>query len=345
MSDGALGGSAGERSPAGVVRRKTSLISRERRLSRSFAAAAALLATARLGWAAGDTAPAVQPATPGAATADPAGEPSGRQGAIDAFVAGWAERVRRARETQPDWSSPLVTTTGMLEQRLRFDLAYQHAGNATDTTVIDGGRGLDLIVSETNEVQIAAIPYDIRTAPGGKGALAGFADWPFLRVKQRLASSPASDGNYVLTTWLQVQAPAGIAALSNNAWTFLPTLAFGKGWGSFDVQGTVGGVLPVAHTDKLGQQIVSNIALQYHVLGLLWPQLEVNWTHFAGGQRHRLNQVFLTPGLVIGRFPITDVGRLTIGFGYQSAIAPRFRAKPLTPADDHAWLFTSRLNF
>jgi hypothetical protein len=320
------------------------LISRERRLSRSLAAAVALLATTRFGWAAGDPAPASQPATPGAA-ADPAGDSSEHHGAIDAIVAGWAERVRRARETQPDWSSPLVTTTGMLEQRLRFDLAHQHAGNATETTVIDGGRGLDLIVSETNEVQIAAIPYDIRTAPGGKGALAGFADWPFLRVKQRLASSPASDGNYVLTAWLQVQAPTGIAALSNNAWTFLPTLAFGKGWGSFDLQGTVGGVLPVAHTDRLGQQIVTNLALQYHVLGVLWPQLEVNWTHFVGGQRHGLNQVFLTPGLVVGRFGITGVGRLTLGIGYQSAIAPPFHAKPLTPAFDHAWLFSSRLNF
>jgi hypothetical protein len=211
--------------------------------------------------------------------------------------------------------------------------------------VIDGGRGLDLIVSETNEVQIAAIPYDTRTGPGGKGALSGIADWPFLRVKQRLASSPANDGNYVLTTWLQVQAPSGIAALSNSAWTFLPTLAFGKGLGNFDIQSTVGGVLPVAHTDRLGQQIVTNVALQYHVLGVLWPQLEANWTHFIGGQRHGLNQVFLTPGLVVGRFAIADLGRPTLGIGYQTALAPRFRAKPLTPAYDHAWLFSSRLNF
>ncbi|HEV2549080.1 MAG TPA: hypothetical protein VGU20_17190 [Stellaceae bacterium] len=284
-------------------------------------------------------------ASAASAADDPLSNSAGHQGAVGADLAGLAERVRRAQATQPDWSSPLVTTTGMLEQRLRFDLAHQHAGNATDTTVIDGGRGLDLIVSETNEVQIAAIPYDIRTGPAGKGALAGFADWPFLRVKQRLASSPASDGNYVLTTWLQVQAPAGVAALSNNAWTFLPTLAFGKGCGSFDVQGTIGGVLPVAHTDKLGQQIVTNVALQYHALGVLWPQLEVNWTHFVGGQRHGLNQIFLTPGLVVGRFHIADVGRLTVGVGYQSAVAPPFRATPLTPAFDHAWLFSSRLNF
>jgi hypothetical protein len=329
MFDGVPGESAGDAASASLASRRNTLSARERPKSRTIVAGiAASFAASGPAWGADDPAPPSLPPAP--AIAEPAS---------------WAKTVRRARETQPDWSSPLVTTTGMLEQRLRFDLAYQHAGNATETTVIDGGRGLDLIVSETNEVQIAAIPYDIRTAPGGKGALAGVADWPFLRVKQRLASSPASDGNYVLTAWLQVQAPTGIAALSNNAWTFLPTLAFGKGWGSFDLQGTVGGVLPVAHTDRLGQQIVTNLALQYHVLGVFWPQLEVNWTHFVGGQRHGLNQLFLTPGLVVGRFPITDVGRLTIGFGYQSAIAPRFHAKPLTPAFDHAWLFTSRLNF
>jgi hypothetical protein len=104
-------------------------------------------------------------------------------------------------------------------------------------------------------------------------------------------------------------------------------------------------VLPVAHTGTLGQQIVSNVALQYHALGVLWPQLEVNWTHFVGGQRHGLNSIFLTPGLVVGRFQIADVGRLTLGIGYQSAIAPSFRAKPLTPAFDRALLFSSRLNF
>jgi hypothetical protein len=313
---------------------------------RSLAAgAAALIVTAPLAWAAGDPAPASLPTKPSSALSDATDGSAERDRAIDAIVAGWAERVRRARATQPDWSSPLVTTTGMLEHRLRFDLANQHAGNGTANTVIDGGRGLDLIVSETNEVQIGAIPYDIRTGPGGKGALAGIADWPFLRVKQRLASSPASGSNYVLTTWLQVQAPTGIAAFSNNAWTFLPTLAFGKGWASFDVQGTVGGVLPLTHTDRLGQQIVTNVAAQYHVLGVLWPQLEVNWTHFVGGQRDRLNQIFLTPGLVVGRFQISDIGRLTLGVGYQSAITPRFRAKPLTPAFDRAWLFSSRLNF
>ena len=35
----------------------------------------------------------------------------------------------------------------------------------------------------------------------------------------------------------------------------------------------------------------------------------------------------------------------TFGGGYQIALAPAYRAKPLTPAYDRAWLLTIRLNF
>jgi hypothetical protein len=83
----------------------------------------------------------------------------------------------------------LVTTTGLLEQRLRFDVSGQNAGNGTNTTMVDGGKGLDLIVSDSNEIQIAAPPYDVRTTPTGHGAFNGFGDWAFLRGEQRLASS------------------------------------------------------------------------------------------------------------------------------------------------------------
>jgi len=280
-----------------------------------------------------------------------AGAP-GDADAVTNYLASWSDRAARARATQPTWSSPLVTTTGLLEQRVRFDLYEERSGNGTNTALIDGGRGLDLIVGDNSEIQLAAAPYLIRSgAPasgiGGKpiAPLTGFADWPFLRLEQRLASSPASEGNYVLTTWLQIQSPTGIAPLTNSAWTYLPTLAFGKGWGAFDIQATVGGVLPAAHAATLGHQIQTNVAFQYHVLDLLWPQLEVNWTYYPDGLRGGLNQVYLTPGLVVGRFSLSKDLKLTIGAGYQIAVAPTYRASPLTPAYNNNWVFTTRLNF
>ncbi len=267
-------------------------------------------------------------------------------GSVAAYFAHWFDHVRAARASQPEWSSPVVTTTALLEERFRFDTAFQHAGNGADTTVLDGGKGLDLIISGTQEVQIATVPYDIRSSnAAGKGQLTGFADWPFFRFKQRLASSPASEGDYILSAWLQVQAPVGITALTNRAWTLLPTLGYGKGWGPFDIQGTVGAVIPTAYEGKTGTQIVNNIAFQYHALGILWPQLEVNWTYYPDGQRGGKNQVFLTPGLVVGRLSLTERLKLTVGVGYQSAVTPNYRASPLTPTYNHAWILTSRLSF
>lgn len=250
-----------------------------------------------------------------------------------------------ARAAQPEWSSPLATTTGLLEQRFRFDIARQHAGNGTATTAFDGGRGLDLIVSGSNEIQIGLPPYDIRSAAPGTAPVAGFADWPFLRIEQRLASSPATADSYVLTTWLQIQAPAGIRRLTSGAWTYTPTVAFGKGWGAVDLQGTVAAVVPAAHTSAIGYQVQTNLALQYRVLTHFWPELEANWTWYATGPRAGLNQLYMTVGIVIGRFQITRALKLTLGGGYQFALTPDYRPKPLTPAYQNEWLFTSRINF
>jgi hypothetical protein len=287
-----------------------------------------------------------------AAPADAQVAGDGIRGGISDYVSNWGARVAHARATQPSWSSPLVTTTGLLEQRVRFDLQEQHSGNGTDTTVLGGDRGVDLIVSETNEIQMAFPPYAIRTGVAGTGpenkgaipSLAGFNDWPFLRVEQRLASSPSSGGDYVLTAWIAFQAPTGIARLTNNAWVYAPTLAFGKGFGAFVVQGTVAAVFP-APTFPTGNQIQTNVALQYHVLRVFWPEVEVSWTYYANGQRGGLNQVYLTTGVVVGRLSLTDTLRFTFGAGYQLAVAPPYQAAPQTPSYNHAWLFTTRTNF
>ena len=257
----------------------------------------------------------------------------------------WQRMVDATRADQPDWSSPLVTTTGLLEQRLRLDIGRRHAGNGADTTLLDGGRGLDLIVAPATEFQFGAPTYNLRSPAGGTPAATGFTDWPFLRIERRLASRPAGEGNYVLTVWLTAQAPAGTAGFSNNAWTWSPALAFGKGWGAFDIQGTIGAVLPASHTDILGHQIQTNLALQYHCGQIFWPDLEASWTYDADGQRGGLSQVHLTPGLVVGRIPLGAGLAATLGIGYQTALTPSYRPRPLTPAYDHAWLFTTRLNF
>ena len=265
--------------------------------------------------------------------------------AVSDFFADWQALVAQVRANQPTWATPLITTTGLLLHRYRFDLAEQHVGNGNQTTVLDGGKGLDLIVSDRTEIQIAMPPYDIRNTPTGQGVFSGFADWGFFRVKQQLASSPSSADDYLVSVLLQAQAPTGTPQLTSNAWTFLPTLAFGKGWGDFNVQGSVTGVLPASNVSTLGDQIQTNVAFQYRLMKVLWPELEVSWTYWIAGQRDGLNQVFLTPNLIIGRLPLADNLSLTVGFGYQFAVAPSYRPNPLTPSYGNAWVFTTRINF
>ena len=279
------------------------------------------------------------------AIATPAFAQDAPQGGIAGFIADWDANAEAARAQQPGWSSPIATTTGLLEQRFRFDVEDQHSGNGASTTMLDGGKGLDLIVSDSNEIQIAMAPYEFRSGTSTSPGHTGFGDWAFFRLKQRLASSPEDKDDYVVSAWLQIQAPVGIAAFTNGSWTLLPTLAFGKGWGPFDIQGTLAGVIPTGNVGVLGHQIQSNTAFQYHFDKIFWPEIEVNWTYYPDGQRAGLNQVFVTPGLTIGRFYLSKTSALTTGIGYQIAVAPEYRAKPLTPAYGNAVLYSARINF
>ena len=257
----------------------------------------------------------------------------------------WTQRVDWARATQPEFSSPIVTTTPVLEERFRFDTQFQHSGNNTDTIDIDGGKGVDLIVGDTEEIQIALPPYYIRTAQKSSNELEGFADWNFVRFKQRLLSSPGSQGNYVVSAWLQVGAPVGISGLTNHAWTLSPTLGFGKGWGHFVVQGNLGGVLPTAYQGKIGNQITTNVAFQYNLLHYFWPALEMNWIYYPDGPRAHHSQVYLTPGITVAHLRVAPHMNCTFGVGYEVAVAPAYRPKPLLPTFDRAWIVSARLNF
>jgi hypothetical protein len=149
-----------------------------------------------------------------------------------------------------------------------------------------------------------------------------------------------------VTAFLGVQAPLGTPAFTNHAWLVTPTLAAGKGWGDFDVQGTLGVSFPTAHSDVIGTAITSNLALQYHLGEYFWPEIEFNDTTWSGGTRGGLNQLFMTAGLILGRFPISAHGKIIIGGGYQFALTDNIAsAKALTPIYDRNWVLSARLAF
>ena len=260
------------------------------------------------------------------------------------YFAHWFDRVNQAQASQPHWITPLVTVTPRLEEEVRYDQYWQHQASGAAITTYGSGKGLELIPTTTNEILLNPPSYNQRTI---KNPAAGWADDPFLIVKQRLLSANEEQGNYIVTAFLGVQAPTGSRIFTNNAWVITPTIAGGKGWGDFDIQATIGVPIPLAHEKTIGTSIVTNATFQYHFAKYFWPELEVNYTYWADGVRGGKHQVFLTPGLVLGRFEVMQRLRLIIGAGYQVAVEPTplSREPVLTPVYNHAWVLSARATF
>ena len=243
-----------------------------------------------------------------AAEADWALPPPGVSGPSSApLVAGARRSGRRvAFSSTPGWRGPAAargtqrgleqfcdTTTGMLEQRFRFDGSEQQAGNGADTRVTDGGKGLDLIVSNSNEVQIAAPAYELRDTPTGKGAFTGFGDWAFLRVKQkgrRAARRAATDTSSLCGSRSRRSSdrPADQQCLDLPA-----DIRIRQGLGRFRYPGDNGRrVAGVAcrHTRRSNpDQCRVPVSPDDHPLAGVGGGRR---THYVGGQRDGLDQVF-----------------------------------------------------
>lgn len=259
------------------------------------------------------------------------------------YLRDWDRRVKAAQASQPHWITPLATVTPRLEQEFRYDQAWQTTGAGAEVRNFDGGKGLELIPTSTNEIILNLPPYIERS---GRKPAQGAGDWPFLVIKQRLASANEAHGNYIVSAFLGVQAPIGAAAFTNHAWVITPTLAAGKGWGRFDIQGTIGAPIPLEHEREIGVQVVTNLALQYHLGKLFWPEVEANVTYWADGPRGGKTQVFITPGLILGRIPLGSGVKGIIGAGYQVAVSPHLTTSPaLTPVYDHAVILSARAAF
>jgi hypothetical protein len=258
----------------------------------------------------------------------------------------WFDRKNEAQATQPHWMTPLATVTPRLEEEFRYDQFFQNAQNGAAIANFDGGKGLELIPTTTNEILLNLPAYQERTVVKPKQ---GTLDWGFLTIKQRFISAPEDKGNYIVTGFLGFTAPTGAPAFTNSAYIVTPTLAGGWGYGDFDVQGTVGVNFPLENEHVIGKSIVTNVAFQYHLFQYFWPEFEFNDTQWTDGtQRGGLNQLFVTPGVILGRFNLGAPGvNFNIGLGYQVAInpSPPLTAPVLTPMFNHAVVLTSRLTF
>jgi hypothetical protein len=241
--------------------------------------------------------------------------PSTKSSAQDGYFSNWFARVDKTKDEQPHWVTPLATTTPRLEEEYRYDQLWQTNAKGVTTDNYDGGKGLELIPFEKVEVIFNIPPYLAHNDPKVRD---GFGDLAFL-VKYRLLSANEEHGSYILTAFLGWSLPTGDHKNGAAHAVITPTIAYGKGLGNFDLQGTFGVGLPTADTNLLGRTYAWNNTFQYRIFKKLWPEVELNSTFFQDGKNDGQKQNFVTPGLVMGRFRLLGRVGFTIGGGYQIA--------------------------
>lgn len=263
---------------------------------------------------------------------EPESSSEAKKGGVSGFFGAWFKMGERIEAQQPGWLSPLATTSGRLKEEFRYDVSRQPGLSGGTNYNFGGGKGLEFIVAPRVQLLIGLPPY---IAHIGSAMPDGYADIP-LMLKVRLAAAPPGEGDYLLTVLLSATVPGGSNSMRDAVLS--PAIAAGKGWGKFDVQTTFGENLPTGDTTALGRQLVSNTALQYRLLGKLWPEVEVNSTSFVTGKNAHETQVFLTPGLGFGRIHLWHALRFSTAAGMQIA-ATRFHTY------DHRAIFSVRYSF
>ena len=246
----------------------------------------------------------------------------------------WLHLADQVQASQPDWLSPLATTSGRLKQEFRYDIWDQPATGGNRSYQFGGNKGLEVITSSRTQILLGVPTYTLVSPNGPSG---GFGDLP-LMLKFRISSAERTEGNYLVTFLLAATAPTGSHRYGAGEAVVTPTMAFGKGWGRLDVQSTLGVNLPAGDTAKMGRQVLWNTAFQYRAAWKLWPELEANSTFYKTGKYAGETQMFLTPGLGFGRAHLAGRFRLSSAVGVQIA-ATHFQTY------NYRWMFSTRASF
>jgi hypothetical protein len=235
------------------------------------------------------------------------------------FFHAWEDRVRATSAKQPSWPVPVVGPPSTIVQLARVDFVRQYTSTHTLTWNYDNGKGVNFIPFARTEFDINLAPYVQHNTPK---ALDGAGDFSVI-AKYRPFAGGSENGNYSTLMQLAFSVPTGSYKNGTAVSTITPTVVLGKGFGKFDVQSALGGVLPTSSVPQTGRTIQWNTVAQYKVGKYFWPELEANASYYHGGTNDGKNQVFMTLGLMVSKIkfrkdPKDRLG-LVLGAGMQIA--------------------------
>jgi hypothetical protein len=212
-------------------------------------------------------------------------------------------------------------------------MSWQQDPGGSITSNYGNSRGLEIIPWSRLEVGIFPPAYTVRQT----NVPSGFGDLSY-QVKFRAFARTEGQGDYFVGFFLGGTIPTAGAPNGLDHAVLSPTLAVAKGLGSWDIQSTFGANLPAGGTDVLGRSLVFNTAVDYRIKGKLWPMIEQNSTFWVDGPLTGDKQVFITPGIVIGPFPLAERLRVAFGAGVQIAVTTFHQY-------NHRWVFSLRFPF
>jgi hypothetical protein len=254
------------------------------------------------------------------------------------FFTNWENRVRETTAKQPGWVVPVIAPSSGLVQLLRTDIGRQYSPSGTLTMLYDNSKGLNLIPFYRTELDINAPPYIQHNTPKTADGAGDFS----AILKYRLFARSEAHGNYSLSAQLLATGATGSYKNGTASTTYTPTIVGGKGFGKFDFQSSIGGLIPTHSVNAIGRTIQWNNVAQYKIGKMFWPELETNSAYYFLGPHAGKNQTFLTPGVMVSKIKFRkdpkDRLALILGGGVQIATS-QFHAY------NHELVFTSRISF
>jgi hypothetical protein len=248
------------------------------------------------------------------------------------------QRVKVTSTEQPAWPVPVVAPSSGIVQLARFDFVHQYTSAHTLTETYGNGKGFNFIPFYRTEVDVNLPPLIEHNNPK---VVDGAGDFSMI-LKYRLFAGNAQHHNYSISGQVQGVGTTGSYKNGTLRNQLNPTLIAGKGFGRFDIQSSIGGVLPVGGIHTVGRSIVWNTVSQFKATRLLWPEIEVNSIFYHLGPNDGRNQTFVTPGIMTSRIQLgrEKSNRLGVIFGAGMQIATSsFHAY------NHVLVITSRLTF